>query len=63
MIIELSLIAGVNYITYRYAVRDFLKFKKEFDEIANELKAIGKYLNIQNKNSKQVNEILKEKYK
>lgn len=37
--------------------------KKEFDEIANELKAIGKYLNIQNKNSKQVNEILKEKYK
>jgi len=33
MIVELSLIAGVNYITYRYAARDFLKFKKEFDEI------------------------------
>jgi hypothetical protein len=33
MIIELSLIAGVNYITYKYIARDFLKFKKEFNEI------------------------------
>lgn len=33
MIIELSLLIGSNYLTYKYLNRDFTKFKEEFDEI------------------------------
>jgi len=33
MIVELSLITGVNYITYKYIARDFFRFKKDFDNL------------------------------
>lgn len=37
MIVELSLIAGANYITYKYIARDILKFKKNFDNLVERI--------------------------